>query len=617
MSGTSHAPTPRWVWAIVLLLAASQPLLLLWIRSMPPEGMAPTGLHIPDSALFLYSMDMFTSGFHSDYAFCTSPNGDASLSYYAVPHLWLYGALGVLHKMIPIPAFLLYGLASGLGMGLYLYAIYRFLRVTLPQYANTAFLLFALSSGPGGLLYIVAVAAGLDTHPNFELYFDRFALYTLCEGPHLNPVLYAPRFYYTISLAALFGAMTLMLGERRPSPGRVTVVAVLCVTGSFLNARFGVFTTGILILALLAQPERPARKRLGTFLAFATPTAIGCAFSALLMRLNPATVANHMQAGAMAMWFSPFIAAALFHLIIAVPSWKAAALDSGGWAVRVQRALLGYLALYALGCLAHQGYYGTLLTGRDATVAATISDWALPGLLAGLWRGHRFTARPDNHAFFLIWFLLFLAVSMSGWGQGWFLRFGPQRLEPLLWLPLCALCALALHACAPGLRTRLTVGLVAISLPSLLIALLVFQGPLGASGNEAPYGGQQPEFMTMHDAELIANLPEGRVLAPAPAADAIALQRRQPVVQGIGSFNLTDLPVAELSADAARFFAPDTLGEVRKSICRKYCVDWVYCPDTWPVDAGVLESFRGHAWMESVAQAGGGVVFRVNLEAAF
>lgn len=143
--------------------------------------------------------------------------------------------------------------------------------------------------------------------------------------------------------------------------------------------------------------------------------------------------------------------------MIAATGWSYATLGARNWTAQLQRALLGYLALYALGWLVHQGYYGTLLSGRDATVAATVSDWALLGVLAGLWPGsRRRNAEAEMHAhdFFLgAWFLLFLAVSISGWGHGPVLRFGPQRLEPLLWLPLCALCALALHGRAPQVRS--------------------------------------------------------------------------------------------------------------------------------------------------------------------
>ena len=68
--------TPAGVWALITALAAIQPLLHVGIREAPPEGTVPTGLHIPDSALFLYSMDMFHTGFKSHYATCRSAVGD-------------------------------------------------------------------------------------------------------------------------------------------------------------------------------------------------------------------------------------------------------------------------------------------------------------------------------------------------------------------------------------------------------------------------------------------------------------------------------------------------------------------------------------------------------------
>lgn len=68
---------------------------------------------------------------------------------------------------------------------------------------------------------------------------------------------------------------------------------------------------------------------------------------------------------------------------------------------------------------------------------------------------------------------------------------------------------------------------------------------------------------------------------------------------------------ASCAEDTARFFAPEYHWRGSPVHCRKYCVDLLYCPDTWPVDAATLEAFRNHAWLRPIAQAGIGIVYQV------
>ena len=199
--------TPRVVWLLITALALTQPLVHMLCLYFPPMGTMATGLDIPDSALFLHAMNMFPSGFHSAYATCQAAGGDASITYYSVPHLWLYGLLGLIARVLPLDPFLTHGLASGIGAAFYLWVVYRFLLTIAPRHAMSAFVLFALSGGPGGLIYLVAGLAGLNDHAAFDEYFHRFALYDLMEGPHFNPVLYFPRLYYTLSLGGCLGGL--------------------------------------------------------------------------------------------------------------------------------------------------------------------------------------------------------------------------------------------------------------------------------------------------------------------------------------------------------------------------------------------------------------------------
>ena len=66
------------------------------ITHNPPEGAVPTGLYIPDSALFIYSMRMFSTKFESLYATCQSALGTHAVGYYPLTYLWIYGGLGKL-----------------------------------------------------------------------------------------------------------------------------------------------------------------------------------------------------------------------------------------------------------------------------------------------------------------------------------------------------------------------------------------------------------------------------------------------------------------------------------------------------------------------------------------
>ena len=91
--------TPRAVWLLIALLALAQPLAHVLCLYFPPSGTVSTRLHIPDSALFLHAMEMIPSGFHSAYATCQAGEGEASITYYSVPHLWLYGLLGLIARL--------------------------------------------------------------------------------------------------------------------------------------------------------------------------------------------------------------------------------------------------------------------------------------------------------------------------------------------------------------------------------------------------------------------------------------------------------------------------------------------------------------------------------------
>lgn len=630
-----RARTPRAIWLLIAILALTQPLVHGLCLYFPPEGTVATGLHIPDSALFLHAMDMFPTGFHSAYATCQAAAGDASIAYYSVPHLWLYGVLGLIARLMPLDPFLTYGIANGLGAAFYLWVVFRLLIVIVPRFAVAAFVLFTLSGGPGGLLYTITGLCGLHGVSAFEAYFHRFAVYDLMEGPHFNPVLYFPRLYYTLSLACCLGGLGSIVGRVQRGEtswpwGWMIAIAV----GSFLDARYTVFTFALLVLFLACERNCDGNFRWWALAAYGLPGGAGFLVAAALMRVNPAVVENHLVVGNMAMWFSPFAIVTWLH-------WLAGGrvlLHGAQMAPLPARVLLfaglGYLAAFSAGYVVYQGFYGNLLAGRDGSVAAAISDWALMGGVAGVglayWTGRR--AAPPRHSrdarhgastsgatvvdcgsmtWLLLWLLGFTALSMSGFGQGWFLQFGPQRLQVFIWLPLCIVAAMGLATLSTRVQQTAWGMLLVCGVSSVAVAVLAFQSPLGRVDAQGPFSSLHTEIMRLDDGRLIEAIGKGCVLASSPASDVVVRLKGNPVVFGIGTFNLTDQPYSELREEVEVFFDAETPDGVRRDIAARWCVAWVYCPATWPVEPAVREQLRASTWLEVAAEAGDGMLLRV------
>jgi len=611
MSRERHPP---WMWAICIALAIIPVVQHALIRFAPPEGAVPTGLHIADSALFLYSMDMIDRGFVSHYATCLAEWGPADWRYFSVPHLWLYGVLGLFEAYAPLDRFMFYGVANAFGLLLLLVMVYRFMRAAAPEYADVAFVLFSLSGGLGGLLYVLSAAAGLHAHPAFDTYFFRFALYDLIEGPHPHPILYAPRLYYTLSMALCLGGATSVLSAAQSDGKFDPRWIVLVATGTFINARFGMFTLAVVALFLALQQRIPPVRRIELLAAQAMPTLAGFLAAFVLFRSNPAVVENHWRVGDMAAWFSPLVCAAGLHALVALPVvWRAARRETL-WLRAIHFGLLAYLAAYAVLYLGHQRYYGNLLAGNDGSVAAAISDWALVGGLLGsafAWVAAPIAKPRSSYTWIVLWLLIFAAVSLSGFGGGWFLRFGPQRLLVFLWIPLCLVTAMGLVRLRPPWRRLVLAMFIALGALSIVVSAFFVQGPLARVDGQGPLADLHPEVMRIGDRELIDRLPGGMVLAPAPMSDIIVLQRGNPVVFGIGTFNLTDRSYVALKGDMNRFFDPRTPEPFRRAIVERWCVDVVVCPVTWPVPEEVFADLHAYPWLRPVAREGPGAVFQV------
>jgi hypothetical protein len=610
--------TPWWVWAVIVCLSLVQPALHAWIAWFPPEGTVATGLHIPDSALFIYSMRMFSNGFYSPYATCESLHGAQHFGFYPMAYLWMYGALGWMADLVRANHFLVYGLANGAGLFALLFAVYRFLRQAVPKHAHLAFTLFSLSGGLGGVAFLVSLGLGWTALPGFEDHFRRFALYELIEGPNLSPISYAPRLYYTVSLACALGGLTAFIkGTSAGSWGRALSGGLLLAVGTFINMRAGAFTSGVALLYVLCQSQPALQQRIRGLVWFLAPALPAGAASLALLRTSPSTTANMLDVASHAMWLSPFVTAAFLHLLV-VPG---EALFQTRRQPRLVRVVawcgMGYLAAFVLLFVAHQVYYGNILVARDGPVAVKISDWALLGAVAGATYAAIRPGRAkesDVPAWVLLWGLGFLALSVSAFGQGWFLRFGPQRLMVMLWLPFCILTASGIQRLRlrhPRYASALTASMLGCGVVTIIVASCWYQGPLGRTLRHEHFDYAHAMFMKQADAELIEQMGEGRVLAPHPGSDVVAMQRDNPVVGGVGSFNMSDQPFLLLKEGVQSFFSPDTTNDARRAFVAEWEVGQVFCPATWPVDPAVVESLRQAPWLKLVAEKDGAVLFKV------
>jgi hypothetical protein len=117
--------------------------------------------------------------------------------------------------------------------------------------------------------------------------------------------------------------------------------------------------------------------------------------------------------------------------------------------------------------------------------------------------------------------------------------------------------------------------------------------------------------MTRADARTMDRLGAGIVLAPIPAGDIIALRRGNRAVFGTGSFNLSDQPYAMLEKYVGTFFSQEAPNDFRRDSLERWCVEYVYCPDTWPVAPEVIEQLRAMTELEEVAAEGRAVLFHV------
>lgn len=607
-------------YALMLLLGMIEPATHVWIQFYPPPGSVPTGLHTGDSGHHLAAMESFGNGFASPFATCQAEDGGAGLRYFAPPIFLLYGVFGEMGRLLGAPMFLWLGVINGLGGIALLWSVYRFLCCVAPERARAAFYLYALGGGLGGVVFLGALLTGGVAAPGFEAWFQRFAQYELIEGQHLSPVLLMPRFYYTLPLAVGFAALTALVEtDRCRCPGHLIFAGILFFLAAAINVRVGALVWGLGLCYLVAGSGNAPAYRAHLAVATGGFVAAGSALFLWAAGFHPSYMANVAGVTRQCVFLLPLLYATAFHWPGVFGALRRCA---GGMATpwRILAAAVGgYLLAYAAIHVAHQAWYGNWSRGGDLPAALMASDWALMAVPPAAWIGWRSRSRGQGEADPLAWvalaFLVLLAASLSTWGQGWFLQFSPQRTMVALGVPLALLAAAGMGSWRPVAR-RAGFGLVlGCGLLSQAVAALYFQGPLGRATGAGPFAYLHYSIMTDADARLLGSLPEGTVAVPpwSPIAFGEVVARQGPyrVVGGPGAMNLGEQPFGPLQESVNRFFSGDAMEGERRAFVEAWCVDYVYCPDTCPVDVEVVAALRAAPWLELIAEAGRGAVFRV------
>ena len=565
---------------------------------------------------------MFESGFFSPYATCHAPGGPNDQAFFPAPFHWLYGAVGAAGRGLGVDEFLFLGLANGLGVLVYLLAVYHFFRLVIAGRSHLAFVLFALTGGLGGVLFVLAGIAGLWDAPRFDVFFERFSMYELVEGPYLMPTLLAPRLYYTLSLACCFGAMSAFIRAIQVRCLRHEAWAgFLLLLGTLVNVRFGALAWAVIALYLACDSQRRGRARLREAVTLAAPVVIGVLASWAAMSRNPAFAENTSVLVRESMWLTAFVSAAIFPILLFPVAFRALLPSMTGWQRVLAFSGLGYLAAFALLFAAYQVYFGNFWNAGDAAAANRISDWALFGAMAGAGWGYikRATGTPMRRGdastvWMALWFLGCVAIGVSAFGQGWFIRLTPQRLMVFAAVPAAALSAYVLEVLAAR-RRRLAraavVAMVGCGVVSIFVATLFFQAPLMREPGQSPFDRLHPEVISRADMDLMEGIGSGVVLAPFLYSDILGLRAGLRVLGGAGGADLSDRMSTEIQGDVDAFFAGALRGEDAEAFLRAWCVEYVFCPDARPVPAGARDLLDGMAVLSAVQRTGAGAVYRV------
>lgn len=616
----------RWPGFAILFLALIEPLSHCWLKYGPLGDMVHSGFRIGDTPFFLTAMNIFSSDFFSPYATCQSADGSNNPWLFALPHHWIYGALGWIASCLHLDHFLMLGIANGLAGAFYLWMVLRFLRYVAPQRAEMAFALFCFSGGLGGLLWVVSVALGYHTQSGFEFWFHRIARYELMEGPFLAPALVLPRLYYTLPLGIGFAALMAFMGSMgrdNPIPDKRAILLQFICT--YLNARVGLLFWGVALCFMIAQPLVSVGMKWRYSFYYLLPTLVASVLVYLPFAMNiqgAENVSDLLRRSAWAgslvtatFWLWPIVALALWRHVGQM-RWFGRLL--AGWGI-------GYGCTFFVLYLAHQFWYGNLLGGGDTAAAIAVSDWALLGLLPGtitLWRKRSGAAEDASEHWVALWFLGLACVSIAAFGQGWFMRLMPERGLVLLGLPMAMLAAEGLSMLRgrfPRAVAAYAVLIFACGGVSLAVSTLCFQGPLGYNPGKSAFGWLHSEVVRPEDLAMIDHLGEGTLLAPAslpPLLGDVAVTRRLGLKTLFGqpSLEFGDLDMLSTAREIQQFFSPDAQDDFRAYFVQDWCVDFILCPATRPVDPSVVEHLSSLPWLERIAQEGDAVLFKVLID---
>ena len=614
--------TPWWIWAIILVLPLIEPAMHWFIDNYPIPGQKHTGFHIGDTPFFLTAMDSLRSGFESPYAVCDSPLGEANGAYFALPHHWIYGVLGLLAPVIGMSDFTMLGWANAAFAALYLLAAYRFLLAIRPQRANLAFLLFSLGGGLAGIIYMIVRKASIDyvASLDFEFWFYRFARYEFIEGPFIAPYLVFARLYYTLPLALGFFALARIVLQR------VDWKTLLLLAGcTYLNARVGPFVLFMGWVWVVLQDKETWSQRIRRCALLTIPVSVAFVVVMLQFRVNPMAVENVGQLLRRVAWFSS-VGTALILFIPLILGAMRYALRRGN---QFDRLLVGGIGGYLLGFTVlytvHQAYYGNWLGGGDTAAAIAVSDWALIGAVLGMAGVLVLKIKPQKNPlsptfrWALGCFLIFLTVSISAWGQGAFMQLMPERCLVMLGAPLALLSAEWLARVRyrfPTYGNGYPTVIVFAGVQALVPVAMDFQG-LYTIGTPA-FQWTHSEYIPKADYECMQSA-EGMVLAPAhmPPYMGDVIVHNVPgtrTVFGQPTLEFAGANMAALAEEIRIFFDPATDDAKRKAMAEAWCLDTIYCPSLYPFEAATLEQLSETPWLKLIAEVDGARCYRVVLE---
>ena len=624
---TQEKRFPITILLVIIALAAIEPLTHAWIYYATPDGAVPTGAHTGDSAHHILCMRSFENGLHSPFATTKAADGPHSFRYFAAPLFLLYGLVGEVGRLLHVHEFLFLGIANGLGVAFLLLMTYRFLRDVFPRLATHAFFLYALGGGLGGILFLITGLFGTHTSPAFDTMFQRFAWYELIEGPHLSPVLLMARLYYTLPLGLAVAALTALIqADRIRCAKKAAFSCLLLFAATFLNMRVGPMVWLVVLLYLLSAATGKRTQRVRLALAVSAAVFFGVAASWILLRAHPSYRENVVDVTVAVMRIIPFLSATIF-LWIAVAPRILPTIQSLPAALRMfANAAVGYLSVYLILYALYQAYWGNWLVGGDTSAAIAVSDASLLGVPLAIYAAHLWRRKSNLEGsppspelqWTLLWMFLFLTMAVAALGHGTFLRFAPQRLMIFLGLPIAILAAEGLTHLPPLRRFALYTTIIACGITSTGVAALYFQGPLGRIPGQGPFAYLHYETMTENDASLLEQLPDGNIVVPpwSPIAfgEIVALQPGKQVLGGPGAMNLGDQNFGTLQRAVNTFFDPNTPDKVRRSFAHEWQIDYVYCPDTCPIQPETLAAFRATPWLKEAAWVGKGRIFLVALE---